>query len=364
MLKYRQGHLIRTGFIGALLILLIIAVGLQAQQLWALASSIRYQALFSEAGGLAAGNDVVMSGMKVGTVSDVSLNDGDVLVTFNVGGKMKLGSDTTAHIKTATLLGERVLTLESGGTGSMHSMDVIPISRTSSPYSLTDAVTELTNNVAETNTDTLNQSLDMLSSTLDQIAPELGPTFDGLTRISTAINERDETLSDLLKNGSDVTAILAGRSQQVNALIVNANDLLQVLVTRRQAIVELLANTSAVAKELSGLVHDNEQELAPTLEKLNSVVAVLEKNRENIANALPGLAKYEVTLGETVSNGPFYSAYIPNLNLPQALQPFFDYAFGFRRAVDGGQPPDNAGPRAEIPFPYNGIPQPWETWPR
>jgi phospholipid/cholesterol/gamma-HCH transport system substrate-binding protein len=26
--------------------------------------------------------------------------------------------------------------------------------------------------------------------------------------------------------------------------------------------------------------------------------------------------------------------------------------------VGAGQPPDNAGPRAELPFPVNGIPQP------
>jgi len=364
MLKYRAGKLIRAGFIGVILVLLVIAVGLQPQQLWSLASSIRYQALFSEAGGLAVGNPVTVSGIKVGTVSDVSLKQGDALVTFNIDGTVPLGSDTTAHIRTGTLLGERVLTLESAGSDTMRSMDLIPVSRTSSPYSLTDAVSDLTNYATDTNTDTLNQSLDTLSSTLDQVAPQLGPTFDGLTRISTAINERDQSLSDLLKNGSEVTEILSKRSQQVNTLIVNAGDLLQVLVARRQAIVALLANTSAVAQQLSGLVQDNEQELAPTLQKLNSVTAVLEKNRDNIAKALPGLAKYEVTLGETVATGPFYSAYIPNLQQPAILQPFFDYAFGFRRGADGGQPPDNTGPRAEIPFPYNGIPLPGEQWPR
>ena len=364
MLKYRQGRLIRAGFMGVVLILLVIAVGLQPQQLWSLASAIRYQALFSEAGGLAKGNPVTVSGIKVGTVTDVSLKQGDALVTFNIDGDIPLGSDTTAHIRTGTLLGERVLTLESAGTGTMRSMDVIPVSRTSSPYSLTDAVSDLTKYAADTNTDTLNQSLDTLSSTLDQVAPQLGPTFDGLTRISTAINERNESLSNLLQSGSDVAEILSKRSQQVNTLIVNASDLLQVLVARRHAIVQLLANTSAVAQQLSGLVHDNEQELAPTLQKLNSVMEVLQKNRDNIAKALPGLAKYEVTLGETVATGPFYSAYIPNLQQPQVLQPFFDYVFGFRRGADIGQPPDNAGPRAEIPFPYNGIPQPGEQWPR
>jgi phospholipid/cholesterol/gamma-HCH transport system substrate-binding protein len=70
------------------------------------------------------------------------------------------------------------------------------------------------------------------------------------------------------------------------------------------------------------------------------------------------LAKFETEQGEAVSSGFYYQAYIPNLNPSQLLQPFFDYAFGFRRGVNAGQPPDNAGPRAEIPFPYNGIPQP------
>ena len=42
-----------------------------------------------------------------------------------------LGSLTTAHIRTGSLLGERVLTLESDGRGSLDG--VIPTSRTSSP---------------------------------------------------------------------------------------------------------------------------------------------------------------------------------------------------------------------------------------
>jgi phospholipid/cholesterol/gamma-HCH transport system substrate-binding protein len=186
--------------------------------------------------------------------------------------------------------------------------------------------------------------------------------FDGLTRLSRALNGRNQTLGELFKNVSDVSAILSARSQQVNTLILNGNDLLDVLVTQRQAIVELLANTSAVANQLSGLVHDNQAKLAPTLDKLNAVTAILQKNRDNIAKALPGLAKYELTSGELVASGPYYQAMIANLSFPQILQPFLDYAFGFRRGVDAGQPPDNAGPRAEIPFPRNGIPQPQERW--
>jgi phospholipid/cholesterol/gamma-HCH transport system substrate-binding protein len=356
MLKYRGSQLVRAGIIGVALIILVIAIGLQPERLWQWATAVRYQALFAEAGGLTAGNDNKISGVTVGTVSDVALQKGKALVTFNVDGKVRLGSDTTAHIRTGTLLGERVMTLEPAGKDTMRPSAVIPLSRTSSPYSLTEATSEFTSNTADTDTASINQSLDTLSETIDRVAPQLGPTFDGLSRLSQSLHGRNETLGDLLKSAADVTGVLSQRSQQVNTLLLNANDLLGVLNQRRYAIVNLLANTSAVAQQLTGLVHDNEKELAPTLQKLNSVSEMLEKNRDNIAKALEGLAKYQVTQGESVNNGFYYNAFVGNLLPGATLQPFLDYIFGFRRGVNGGQPPDNAGPRAEFPFPYNGIP--------
>ena len=150
--------------------------------------------------------------------------------------------------------------------------------------------------------------------------------------------------------------VLGERSTQLNTLILNANDLLGVLDDRRGAIVDLLASTTAVSQQLTGLVADNEAQLAPTLERLNVVTEVLEKNRDNISNALPDIKKFMLSQAETLANGPFYNAYVPNLQPGQILQPFLDYAFGFRRGVNAGQPPDNVGPRAELPLPYNGIP--------
>jgi phospholipid/cholesterol/gamma-HCH transport system substrate-binding protein len=356
MNKYGGAGLIRAGFIGAVLVVLVIAVGLNPGQLIQRATTVRYQALFSDAGGLALGNDVTVSGTKVGSVSGMTLQRGDVLVTFTVNGKVQLGSASTAHIRTGSLLGQRVLTVESAGSGNLHPMAVIPVSRTSSPYSLSEAVDDLTTDIQGTNTETLNQSLDTLSATLNQIAPQLGPAFDGLTRLSQTLNARNQTLGELLKGAADVTGILSQRSQQLNTLILNANDLLSMLVARRQAIVRLLASTSAVAKQLSGVVHDNESKLAPSLQKLNSVTAMLEKNRDNLSKALPGLAKYELTQGETVSSGFYYNPFIPNLFTLQFFQWLFDYTWGFRAYGAPGVPPDTAGPRALLPFPFNQIP--------
>ncbi|HEX2288705.1 MAG TPA: MCE family protein [Pseudonocardiaceae bacterium] len=358
MQRYRGSQLFRAGFIGVALIILIIAVGLQPERIISWATSLRYQAMFTEAGGLTVGNDVTVSGIKVGSVSSIALDNGDALVGFTIDGRYALGSDTTAHIRTGTLLGERVLALESEGSGTLDRSQVIPVTRTSSPYSLTDAISELTSNTAGTDTQQLNQSLDTLSQTLDQVAPQLGPTFDGLSRLSESLNNRNDSLAELLRTAGDVTQIFSERSNQVNTLLLNANDLLAVLNERRYAITGLLQNTAAVSQELTTLVANNEQELAPALRHLNEVTAMLQKNRDNLAKMLPGAAKYYLTQGEIVSNGAYYNALVPNLQPAQLLQPFLDYAFGFRRGMDAGQPPDNAGPRAELPFPVNSIPQP------
>lgn len=356
MLKYRESSLFRLGLVGVVLIALIIMVGLQPKQLLAMATSIRYQALFAEAGGLTAGNNVKVSGVNVGTVSGVSLDHGKARVGFAVDSSVRLGVDTTAHIGIGTLLGERVLVIEPRGPGSIGARGVIPVSRTASPYSLTDALGEFTSNTAATDTAAINRSLDTLSATIERLAPQLAPTFDGVSRLSKSLNNRNESLSSLLASAANVTGILSERSAQVNRLILNADDLLAVLQDRRHAIVDLLANTSAVAQQLSGLVDDNEQELAPTLTQLNKVTQMLERNRENLEKSLKGLAKYQLTQGEAVNNGFYYNGFASNLLPGPAIQPFLDYALGFRRGVDAGQPADNAGPRAEFPFPYNGIP--------
>lgn len=360
MLKYRAPRMARVGLLGFVVVVLIIAVGLHPQQLVSMATDIRYRALFNEAGGLAVGNAVTVSGVKVGAVEQISLHDGYASVTFAVNGDVPVGSGTTAHIRTGSLLGERVLSLGIAGAGTLRPGDVIPVSRTSSPYSLTDAVSQLTTNTAGTDTTAVNQALDTLSATLDQVAPQLGPTFDSLTRLSQSLNSRDQALRELLKNAASVSGVLSEHSQKINALILNANDLVAVLNDRRLAIANLLVNINVVAKQLSGLVADNQSKLAPTLERLNSISAMLEKNRDNIAKAIPGLARFELTQGESVANGYYYNAFIPNIAIGQMVQPFLDYAFGFRRGVNAGQPPDHAGPRAEFPIPHNGIPQPNE----
>ena len=71
---------------------------------------------FSTIGGLKPGDDVLISGVKVGSVIDVTLQDDTYLarVSMSVDHKLQLPTDTAALISSESLLGGKYLALEPG----------------------------------------------------------------------------------------------------------------------------------------------------------------------------------------------------------------------------------------------------------
>ncbi|RVW06549.1 MCE family protein [Rhodococcus spongiicola] len=320
----RERNLLRTGVIGVAVSAALVLAGLQYDRLPFLFGGVRYEALFEDAGGLLPGDFVTVAGVNVGKVEDVELDGSAVRVTFSMNEGIRLGDDTGADIKTNTILGRKSLQVTPEGSDVMRVGSTIPLERTNSPYSLNDALGDLTSTVSDLDTNQLNDSLDAISETLTDTPPELRAALDGVTRLSESINSRDESLEDLLARAEGVTEILADRSDQINALILDGNLLLGELDRRRNAISELITNVSAVSQQLTGLVQDNEQQMKPTLDKLNAVVANLQDNKDNINRALDGLGPYARSLGEAVGSGPFFMAYVANFSVGALTQTFVD----------------------------------------
>lgn len=74
-------------------------------------------AAFTDVGGLSIGDNVQISGVKVGTISDIILDPERYLamVQMNVKSDVKLSEDTSAIISSTSLLGGRYLALQPGG---------------------------------------------------------------------------------------------------------------------------------------------------------------------------------------------------------------------------------------------------------
>ncbi|QNG17531.1 MCE family protein [Rhodococcus triatomae] len=315
---------VQVGIIGLVVAGATVVAGLQYDQLQFLTGGSTYSAYFEDAGGLTGGDTVTLAGVDVGKVSEIALADTEVLVRFSVQDGIRLGTDTEVAIKTNTVLGRKSLEVTPRGNGTLKVGDQIPSERTNSPYSLNDALGDLTTTVGELDTDRVNDALDAVSGALTDTPPELRAALDGVTRLSQSINARDETLQQLLARAESVTGILAERSDQINALILDGNELFGELDRRRTAISELIVNVSAVSRQLSGLVQDNQEQMKPTLDSLNSVVSILQENNDNISQALDGLAPYATQLGEAVGSGPFFMAFVYNIGLGKLFQGLSD----------------------------------------
>lgn len=315
---------VQIGIIGLVIAASVVLAGLQYDRLPFLSGGARYQAYFEDAGGLLTGDYVTVAGVNVGKVEKIGLDGQEVLITFSMDEGIGLGDSTRADIKTNTILGRKSLEVTPEGADVMPVGSAIPLDRTNSPYSLNDALGDLTNSVSELDTQQLNESLDAMSGALADTPPELRSALDGITRLSQSINSRDQSVRDLLSRAESVTKILADRSGQINSLIVDGNQLLGELDRRRAAISQLITNISYVSQQLTGLVQDNEQQMKPTLDQLNSVVDILQKNKDNIGRALDGLGPYATALGESVGSGPFFMAYVANFSVGQVTQAFTD----------------------------------------
>ena len=83
---------------------------------WNTGKRLNDSAGFDEIGGLAVGAPVVISGVRVGDVSKISLDpEYRARVDLNLQGDLKLPADSTASIVTSGMLGDRYISLTLGG---------------------------------------------------------------------------------------------------------------------------------------------------------------------------------------------------------------------------------------------------------
>ncbi|MEH3130480.1 MAG: MCE family protein [Mycolicibacterium neoaurum] len=298
---------LRTGILGIFVVSCLVLVSFGYTGLPWYPQGRNYEAYFTDAGGITPGNDVNISGINVGKVNSVSLAGDQAKVGFTVDRKIKVGNQTLVAIKTDTVLGQKSLSVTPGGSGDS---TVIPVNRTTTPYTLNTALQDLGGNVSALDKPRFEQALQTLTDTLRDATPQLRGALDGVADLSRSLNKRDAALEQLLLHAKNVSQTLAERSGQVNQLITDGNQLFAALDERRQALSTLIAGIDDVSQQLSGFVADNKREFLPVLQRLDAVMANLLERKEHIGEALKRLPPYATALAEVVGNGPGF-----NINL-------------------------------------------------
>src|ERR1044072_8055083 len=126
-----------------------------------------YQASCADASGLHRGNMVQVGGIRAGRVQDVQLDDGKVLVTFEVDHGVEFGKESKASVEVLNLLGEKFLNLVPAGDGQLDEDTPIPVDRTSSSYDIVGVFGDLARTTEQIDTHQLDQALDVVSDTVN-----------------------------------------------------------------------------------------------------------------------------------------------------------------------------------------------------
>lgn len=324
MKSFSKRNPIPIGLASLAVIALLLFLAYRTDSLPVIGKGPEYHAQFSEAAGLAAGDEVRIAGVKVGKVTKIGLDKGHVLVTFRAK-DADLGDATTASIQIKTLLGDKFLALDPAGSQPLDPDDQIPLERTVAPYDVVQAFNQLSDNVGALDTTQLAASLRTLSETFKDTPKEVRASLDGLSRLSVTIASRNDQLAHLLDNTDKATGLLAARNADISAILGDGTKLLDELHAREDAIHKLLEGTKELSKQLKGLVKDNKDDIGHTLHELDRVTDLLREHEDDLVKGIRRLGPFATVFTNALGSGRWFDntvfGLVPELALNASAPP-------------------------------------------
>ncbi|MFD4326989.1 MCE family protein [Nocardioides sp. NPDC058538] len=319
MIPFRERNPVKIGAVSIAVLVMLLVMAFKADSLPLIGGGTTYYANFSEAGGLKAGDEVRVAGVRVGKVDSIELDGNQVKVGFKIREKVNFGENSGAGVRVKTLLGDMFLELQPAGEGQMKAGATIPVDRTESPYDVVEAFEGLADTSANIDKDQLAAALTTLADLTRSTPEEFQAALTGVSDLSRNLAAKDERIESLLTQLDRVTKVLDERDEDLITLMNDANQLFAALVERREAVHNLLLSTQLLSKELSQLVDDSRADLKPALESLDVILDVFTKNEENLEKSLRLMAPFYKVFNNTLGNGPWWDTYIQNMPPVPAL---------------------------------------------
>ncbi len=304
--------------VGALGLVAALMLGLVVVVISAVSLGTReYRAELAQTAGLRVGESVQIAGVEVGEVRALELVDHHVLVTFTVDEDQRLGSDTRAEVKVATLLGTHYLQIHPAGSGELPHQ-TIPVARTAVPYNLQDVIDRGTDQLEALDTAALARALGSITEVMRASKQDFGPALEGVARLSEMVTRRGDEYAALFGATRGVADELSGSATDLLQLMRTSSLVIDELTRRRDKIHRLLLDVQSLATTVSGMVEDNQDNLKPLLADLEIVLDTLIEREAEIRKATRNVAVSSRYLANASGNGPWVDLYAPD-GMPDSL---------------------------------------------
>ncbi|MCK2239908.1 MULTISPECIES: MlaD family protein [unclassified Crossiella] len=293
-----------------------------------------YTARFSDVTSLNEGDDVRMSGVRVGKVEGLRLaGRGVVEVQFSVEGRRRIFASATAAIRYRNLVGQRYLALDqgSGTTANLPPDGTIALDRTKPALDLTMLFNGFKPLFQALNPEDVNK----LSFEIVQVLQGEGGTVDSLlartASLTSTIAAKDKVIGDLINNLNTVLTTVNSRGDQLSTLIGTMQKLVSGLAADRKPIGEAISSMSELSGATADLLNKARAPLKADIAGLGALSGNLMEQPKLLTEFLDRLPTKFEAIGRIGSYGSWFNFFLCSASAP-------------------GVPPAQGGPPVGIPL--------------
>jgi phospholipid/cholesterol/gamma-HCH transport system substrate-binding protein len=277
-------------------------------------SGYQVTARFPNAAGIDKGTDVMVAGVKVGTVTAVDVHGNAVDAVLSVDHSVQLPHVTTAAVQVETLLGVVDVSLQpvSGWQRPLRSGAVI--TNTSVPtefYQLQKTGQKL---LSQSNTKALNSLITSMAAITKGKQTQVAEIIKGLGALTTTVNQRSGQVSQLIDSANTLSSTLAAKDQELVSIINNLNTVSTGLADHSSDLADLITNVDQMATQTNALVRGDSPALNALLSSLHTDLTVVGAHQDDLAegvsylgSALKGFASIADDGGTQVPWGNIYT---------------------------------------------------------
>ncbi len=275
--------------------------------------STSYSALFTDVTGLAEGDDVRISGVKVGEVEGIEVVEhGLAKVDFNVA-ERRLPESVAASVKWRNLIGQRYVSLErgAGDVGQyLQPGDTIPLDRTDPPLDLSALLGGFQPLFQALSPKDVNK----LSREIIQVLQGEAGTVESLlahtASLTKTIAKKDQVIGQVVNNLNSVLKTVNKRGQELSDLIVQLQKLVSGLASDRNSIGSAISALDELTNTTAGLLGEARKPLRQDIAGLREVSQNLNKHRPMVEDFLQNTPKKLEELIRTGSYGSWFNFYL------------------------------------------------------
>ncbi|HYQ65752.1 MCE family protein [Actinophytocola sp.] len=283
-----------------------------------LGATTGYTARFADATGLNVGDDIRMSGVRIGQVTDISVAENRYAdVRFDIEASRVLPRMVTATIKYRNMIGQRYVSLGLGAGDTnavLRPGDTIPVSRTQPALNLT----QLFNGFQPLFQALQPGDVNRLAGELIQVLQGEGGTIDSVlahtASLASTVASKDQVIGQVIDNLNTVLTTVNDRTNEVSGLIDQLQQLATGLAQQRGSIGNAIGALGELTTSTAGLLSSVRPPLKDDIAALGDLAGTLADHGDTVDRFLAGLPHKVETINRVSSYGGWYNYYLCSMS--------------------------------------------------